>query len=112
MQSGANAQKKKKTPAVTCKRLFLRFVYQNAVALDLRGGVTLPPGIAQFSALREKSKRRATDASMVAPITLTDPDRLPHRASRSYFSLELWGENNASPKALHADHSFHDGICQ
>ena len=48
-------RKKKKTLAVTCKRLFLRLVYQNVVALDLRGGATLPPGIAQFSALRKKN---------------------------------------------------------
>lgn len=39
-------------------------------------------------------------------------DCLPHRASRSCFSLELWGENSASPKALHEDHSFRDGLCQ
>lgn len=55
MQSGANAQKKVMTPVVAT----------------------------QMPLFREKSKRRATDASMATP-----------------------------PKALHADHSFHDGIYQ
>nr|DAK04075.1 MAG TPA: hypothetical protein [Caudoviricetes sp.] len=49
---------------------------------------------------------------MATPITLAVPDRLPHRASRIYFSLELRGKNNASPKAPHSDHSFRDGIRQ